>query len=219
MKILSKIAFLLLLATIFCTCRSESELQCTNANTVRIIPHALDFFYFKTGSWWVYEEETTGERDSIWVGIDISETSNATKAKTECNCGRGKCVENKSISFFSRKANGQSLYGFRISSGLIEGNFEIGESGKIYDNPTGYRIMYINNQYLKESPGYGVFEDLSSIEVRGKTYNNILHLYYTNQTNIPDWLHEAWYARNIYLVKFRLWDETTWNLVDYHIVK
>ncbi len=214
---LFKTIFLLFFATLFTTCRSEYELQCTDKNIVKVLPHAMDFFYFKTGSWWVYEEETSGEKDSVWVGLHQTKTSNATVSKRDCHCGKGKCVEEFSTSFFSSNAKGKSLYGFNIGSSLIEGEFTIMEGGNIYKNASGYRITYRDYKYDKESPTYGIYEDLDSIVVNGKTYKDILHHYYPKQDNIPDWQHEAWYARNIYLVKFRLWDGTTWNLVKYNI--
>lgn len=36
---------------------------------------AKDFFLFKQGSWWVYEEETTHERDSLYVISYANSTS------------------------------------------------------------------------------------------------------------------------------------------------
>ena len=32
---------------------------CKSGNIVRVPQHAVDFFYFKEGSWWVYEDEIT----------------------------------------------------------------------------------------------------------------------------------------------------------------
>jgi hypothetical protein len=203
----------------FTTCRNESDLQCTDKNTIKILPHAMDFFFFKTGSWWVYEQEGTGKRDSIYVGYHNIQTSNAVSAKKNCGCGKGKCVQNANTSFFSDKSKDKSLYGFRIGSSLEEGDYTIMEGGSTYVNYSGYRITYQNNQYDKQSPTYGTYEDLESITVKGRIYTDILHHYYTQSDNIPDWQHEAWYARNIYLVKFRLWDGTTWNLVKYNIVQ
>lgn len=179
----------------------------------------MDFFFFKTGSWWVYEQENTGKRDSVYVGYHNIGTDNAVAGKRNCGCGKGKCVQIANTSFFNDKYKDKSLYGYTIMSLLEEGEYDIGEGGKVYNNPSGYRITYHNNMYDKESPSYGTYEDMPSVEVNGKTYTDILHLYYSNQDNIGDWLHEAWYARNIYLIRFRLYDGTTWNLVKYHIVK
>ncbi|MGZ5245445.1 MAG: hypothetical protein ACXWD4_16100 [Bacteroidia bacterium] len=215
-----KLLVLLLPFLLFTTCDKKNYFQCTSRNTTPILDHAMDYFFFKTGSWWVYEEESSGERDSVWVGLDGIKSDESTAAKRDCNCGGGRCTQEAWVSFYSKKHDGNSIYGFRIYSDFEEdGVTDILESGRIYNNASGHRITYRGKEYNKQSPTYGTYEDLESITVKGKTYTDILHHYYTQQDNIPDWQHEAWYARNIYLVKFRLWDGTTWNLVKYNIVK
>jgi len=41
--------------------------ESTPCSTCQKVTEAKDYFAFKVGSWWVYEEETTLERDSMYV--------------------------------------------------------------------------------------------------------------------------------------------------------
>jgi len=51
----------------YCT---QNPSECPNIQGVK------DYFLFKEGSWWVYEEETSHERDSVYVTESINNTSN-----------------------------------------------------------------------------------------------------------------------------------------------
>ena len=53
--------------------------ECTTCQSVL---EAKDYFLFKTGSWWVYEEETTHERDSMYV---ILANNDPNSYGFECN--------------------------------------------------------------------------------------------------------------------------------------
>ena len=74
-------------------CNREKNLKCTYDNTVKLPPHALDYFYFKVGTWWVYECEQTGERDSLWVSESELRVGNPLRAKDDCRCAKGLCFQ------------------------------------------------------------------------------------------------------------------------------
>lgn len=220
---MGKLSIFFVLLFLF-SCRSESKVECNDANTIKILPHAMDFFFFKTGSWWVYEEENTKERDSIWVALNEVTTSNGPSAKYECQCGFGKCVQTAYLTFYNKEFNeieGRAYIYSKINSSFREGEYDILEGGMSVNNGYIDRMTYKHNMYVTEKYPNGIYEDLPFIEVKGKKYSDILHLYYdiAKSPNIQDWMHEAWYAKNIYLVKFRKSDSTTWNLVKYNIVK
>src|SRR5690606_4941701 len=93
------IVLVLLSAVLFAGCRDdygfsdEYKLVCTDENTNKINQHALGFFFFKTGSWWVYEEEKSGKLDSVWVFKHTGTKENEVSTKQYCGCGYGKCGE------------------------------------------------------------------------------------------------------------------------------
>ncbi|MGZ5280982.1 MAG: hypothetical protein ACXWEY_01780 [Bacteroidia bacterium] len=218
----------LLVVLIFCgfvfsTCNKDEESFCTDNRTTKILPHQKDFFYFKTGSWWVYEEEKTGEKDSIWIVLDTHERF---RGHPEIMFSNRRCTEKFQIIFLNKKYNNLDSGAYiqlDIWSSFIRGEFDVMEGGKLSKGQYNTRISYRNSEYVKDwySDSNTYFEDITSIQVKGKIFNNILHI--DRDPMKPhegyDWLQEAWYAKDIYLVKFRKTDSTTWNLIKYNIVK
>ena len=223
MAIFKKILFLSLTSLFLLTCKKDdSDLVCTDANTIRSPQEALDYFYFKKGTWWLYQEDSTGLTDSIWVSEDLRNSDNLASLKYHCGCGYGKCVENIIITLENRihnSSNGTFLIKMGPTSSLTLGNADIGEYSDFYFLASGRRLKYQNYHHTQQTDNGAVIEDIDSLNVKGQVFKNLVHLYYPNQNNIPDWLHEAWYAKNIYLVKYRRFDGTNWSLIDYHIVK
>jgi hypothetical protein len=66
---LRSLALLLLLILVVPACKKDKTpcvTDCPESNC-EDIQCVKDYFAFKVGSWWVYEEETSGERDSVYV--------------------------------------------------------------------------------------------------------------------------------------------------------
>lgn len=208
---------------VFSTCRKEENLVCTDKNTVKIAQHAKDYFYFKEGTWWVYEEENSQIRDSIWLTDGSRHFENPWEYKKYCHCNKGKCIEAAYLTFENAQYNGSTgiecLYRYTITAGFTEGKAGVsGGNGTKYFNTYESRLRYENGLPASPTEAGGIVENLPSINIKGKEFKEIMHIYYP-QEGVQDWLQEAWYAKNIYLVKFRLNDNTTWNLVKYNIVK
>jgi hypothetical protein len=50
---------------------TDSSINCsTNPSECQYASEAKEFFSFKVGSWWVYEEQTSHERDSVYCTIN-----------------------------------------------------------------------------------------------------------------------------------------------------
>lgn len=49
------------------SCKKDKPAEPTPCTTCQKVTEAKDYFAFKVGSWWVYEEETSLERDSVYV--------------------------------------------------------------------------------------------------------------------------------------------------------
>lgn len=62
-----------------------------------------------------------------------------------------------------------------------------------------------------------VFED--SITINGKTYNNVMYYFYPPNTANPDYLQEAWYAKNVGTIKYISKDNSTWVLIKSNIIQ
>lgn len=190
-------------------------------------PHAWDFLIFKEGSWWVYKEEKTSEMDSIWVKSFERNLDPATAEIRICGCGGDSCLEKVRMAFASSRYKNQDLYTRDLITYFTRGKLFVFDSSEVLDKLPQQRFEYGNDKYYKNMPfngwgeNYGVYEDMDSIMLEGKVYKDILHHRYHKQidADIYDWMDESWYARNIYLVRYRLQDGTVWNLVKYNIVK
>ncbi len=79
MKRIIYFAPLLLLLLLVPACKKD-KVACTtcpsNGADCEDVQNVKHFFYFKVGSWWVYEEETSGARDSVYVTEAIENVSN-----------------------------------------------------------------------------------------------------------------------------------------------
>ncbi len=72
------ILFLLCLCTVLSTCKHEPEIDpnssyCGEATT---IDEMMEWVYFKTGTYWIYEEQNSGVLDTMTVYFDYSGLSN-----------------------------------------------------------------------------------------------------------------------------------------------
>lgn len=91
MKLTTKITLLLLLSiTISCNrCKDKEEPKVCEINgeiydSAKGIQQMKDYMYFKVGTWWVYEEETTGERDTIEVYYNNDDIDNNNHHWFQC---------------------------------------------------------------------------------------------------------------------------------------
>ncbi len=71
-----KTTFTLIVGLVFFTqCRKDKHIPFCEQYPDQCIEmeHIKDHYYFKTGSWWVYEEQNTGAIDSQWVSKSWSD--------------------------------------------------------------------------------------------------------------------------------------------------
>ncbi len=223
----------LILVLIFCgfvfgTCRKDNPKVCDNSNTILVNQHAKDFFVFKEGSWWVYEEEKTKEIDSIWVGRSTEEKLVPHgQTQRSCKCGYGKCKQEYFVRFMNKYRNNNNnscLYTYWISTGISEEatgmrslNCDIIDTFKHFP-PSIYQLEYnqLDIPSIYETY-YSTISEVDSLIVNGKVYRDILYIKYDHHYHGIE--QEAWFARNLHLIKYGFKDSTTWNLIKYNIVK
>jgi len=64
----ASLMLLLVSGSVSCKDKDNKKSYCTeNPGSCQSVLAAKEFFLFKEGSWWVYEEETSHERDSLYV--------------------------------------------------------------------------------------------------------------------------------------------------------
>lgn len=96
------------------------ETVCNSANTAYFPQDAKDRFFFKAGTWWVYENIDTKERDSIWV--KSAECHSWSADGKEGGYIKNKCYESCRMEIFSLKDNASTHLAQRSFSIIGGGN-------------------------------------------------------------------------------------------------
>ncbi|MFN6086594.1 MAG: hypothetical protein ACK476_16895 [Fluviicola sp.] len=222
MKII--VSFFLLLLFLQSCKDKDTQTACEKApETCQYLSEAKEYFAFKEGSWWVYEEETTHERDSVYVTSFIN---------------------NASSHYFNTEilSTRDSFYTRYFPADFYEGN------GCSYPGPVNKRCLYIRKikskfqNHLGESNIMFFKHDLGSSDYTGSgvnycdnnkiTISNILNNFSINSLNFnktieisEDCSHfegdqpvKFTFSKGVGLIKKTLIDSNeTWNLVSYHI--
>jgi hypothetical protein len=202
----------------------DTQTACEKApESCQYLSEAKDYFAFKVGSWWVYEEETTHERDSVYVTSFINNVS-SHYFKTEILSTRD--------SFYTRY----------FPADFYEGN------GCSYPGPVNKRCLYIRKTKSKFQNHFGesnimFFQHtLGSYDYTGGgvdycqnnkiTISNILSTFNLGNLNFnktievsEDCNHSEGnqpvkfvFSKGVGLIKKTLIDSNeTWNLVSYYI--
>ncbi|MBI1835959.1 MAG: hypothetical protein HYR91_01710 [Flavobacteriia bacterium] len=185
------------------------------------ISEAKDFFLFKIGSWWVYEEETSKVRDSMYV--------------TEC-------TNTPTYDFDARYKSALTGYEYHY--------YPIGYAGGVSTcsstQPVESRCIYIMRSKMKP---FDLWEDICfmvnyKVGYYGFAYNNtdylndsvkVRYVYGTYHNNFYNFnktivIHENntviegkqptnhYFSKGVGLIRKELIDSNqVWNLVNYHI--
>lgn len=227
-SILNLSTLFVILNTGFCSSckdKNEPETVCTPQNTAYFPQDAKDRFFFKEGTWWVYENSDTKETDSIWVtnasfrywSADNMEDGNI----------KNKCYETGRIEIYSLY-NGIKTHLVQRSFSYIGGkpginpaqeHFTLDDAIPMFDFRPVYRFDIFGEQYQTPNQESAEITFKDSIEVNGELYNNVLHYYYPNGVSPHDYLEEAWYAKNVGTIKYISKDHSTWILVKSKIIQ
>jgi hypothetical protein len=147
-----------------------------------VAPEAISYGVFKVGSWWIYQDETTGVQDCVYVD-KITTVHNEVRIDKKCD------YVNEQISMIlkSKKSNiqfGCGVYRSRDYSGIS---------------------ISFNNCFLHSatvatfSPNLVLESDLeyfNSATIGNITYNDVI-----KNTIISDYGMEIWFAKGVGLLK------------------
>jgi hypothetical protein len=193
---------------------------CDDSNTNKIVPEIMDYFYFHPGSWWVYQCVDTGEKDSVWISEESREVPDPRPQQRSCNCGKQHCAEEKFIVFSTVFAYDYLSYHFYAD--ISDPGFsEIREDSDYFTDYVDRRVEYQNGSFSSPTERRGQWNKEDTLTVNNKLYHNVMHLTYPDSSyGIADWMLQAWYAKNVHLIKYiRKKDRTTWNLVKYNVIQ
>lgn len=186
---------------------------CTPENTVRIPEDAVNRFFFKDSSYWIYQDSASGLIDSVWVyGFNYG-SGNLEKIDPS---SKGKCFEAFTVKFNS-KFRKYDMHVACVGSA----------SGTLYENE-GFRINYMEDGLSKDGfnmKGYkylmwdiddGDVHIIDSSSYNGTLYKNIL--VNSNKGVLGNYYFlESFYIPKIGLIRYRLTNNSVWNIIRYNI--
>jgi hypothetical protein len=223
-KYLVHLLFFITLCVVLATCKHEPPPEppkvCQYDTSIE---EMKKWYYFKTGTWWVYEEQTTGELDTVTVYFDQSSGGGQV--------GAFECYSNSSYDGFNYKYRFTSLNTIyclnqpecdchkvnrsKSKPGEFVGDSDLflwpiieGNYNNIYSN--------INGQITAGTSMVTAVND--SIVIGSDTVHDI-----AEWTVSTDDMHEGfpskyYFARDIGIVHFEHQnDNSIWKLIDYHI--
>ncbi len=211
------IGSIILTLGLFLQCRKDPRIpfceefpqDCIDITTVK------DHFYFDVGTYWVYQEENSGQIDSQWV----------SQAHTEPNVCWFNIQVLSSLDDYTRYIE-TLLLAHAIDSGFVRKDKRsiliLRAKGKAGDF---VGESYLAPFYYLTGDSVGNFgsklkidEILSTYKNLNKTFNNVLKVH--EEKNIVEHKQPTvhYYAEHVGLIRKELLDSNqVWNLIRYHI--
>lgn len=207
-----------------CKDKDEPETNCTPDNTVLVPQDMKDRFFFKVGTYWIYKNLQTNETDSIWVWISYNNPLSVNRE--DFGFIKDKCYETFTTNTMSKKIPNNSnynrwgidiypkegkkltneLFGLEDATSLTNyfPNYRIEVRGGVYENQSGSEITMLDSITTQDNI----------------VYKDVLWLKYQAGILTRDYLDDMHYAKNIGLVKFhRFTDTSDWELIRYKIIQ
>jgi hypothetical protein len=222
-----KLIFAIILAIpTLTTCQKAREKRWCK-NPIKIPQRVVDYFYFKEGTYWVYENETTHEVDSQWVyKSHFNNISPDDLQQEQCNCTGKLCYESIGVKIGSTIQKAASGNGYYLEY-LI--NFDANQVSKftkdfyVYkmkftgvNRTTGFSYKFDNND--KWEALMSVMKD-TSINIFGISYKESIYFKDSYGSKSLDVFQECYLARNIGYIRFKDVNNNYWSLIRKNIVK
>ncbi len=217
---MKNLTYLTLFTLLICiSCRPDKPLpfceefpeQCVDMTKIK------DHYYFKTGSWWVYQEVTTHQLDSQWVSqgwendckfrltikssLDDYDRERWTHLLTPSkNCG---LVEKRRLAYIERS---------KTKAGSFIGTSYIGIFHPIIGDYVYNNSVSFSNNIIKIKNIHNLFSQLSF------TFNNVIEYFENSNKTENNQPVKTFYAEGVGLIKKELIDSNqVWLLIDYNV--
>lgn len=208
------------LLSLFSCSDDEPNYSCSDTNSVLFPEDPKERFFFKPGSYWVYENENApGVFDSCYVTNYYSKTEPSDPERLG-KINTKKCYEELYMESHSLRFG--SLYtsaGVKIATeGFNYTNeyFSIVNFGIQTQNIQFCMLDLKGEEYIPENCEYNKVYITDSIDVNGQIYKDVLTI--DRQPGNEGAYVSVSYAKNIGPVKMIRRDSTKWNLVRYEIM-
>jgi hypothetical protein len=224
-----------ILVNISCKRVKYATTACNKRNRVEIPQKVKDYFSFKEGTYWVYQNQKTLATDSHWVCESYLGTKEIKGNSGEkCHCFSGTCYENMEMKILNpsmtecvHAGNKEPYIRFFLTLDYNEAEkysknyyrflLETGRATSINEfwNDGRWRLNYM---------GIGIgneLKDTSNYYVKNLKYTNCI-LQRSNVLPIYDHYSEVIMAQNIGIVSYVNYKDTTnatWHLIRKNIIQ
>jgi hypothetical protein len=184
-----------------------------------------DYFYFKIGSWWVYEEENSGVRDSVYVIETYSDTSSyyfTTTLKSSYDGYRylywpgGGATSDADDNIVKKSKRSTAITKAKSKPGEL-----VSESTCFLFYPTPGLWTYSTFYWGAGNSSTGkltVEEIHNTYIVNDLTYFDVVHNSDECTSSEDGQFTDNFYSKEAGLIRKELSDSNqVWNLVEYHI--
>ena len=220
-----KLIFVIILGiSTLTTCQKAREKRWCK-NPIKIPQRVVDYFYFKEGTYWIYENETTQELDSQWVTSSRfkyeQRPGDLDTDEKHCNCYNKLCFEWFDIYIKSNKLNS---YGYGVNADLnhvdqfTKSNYTYYFELNVPYLVTTY-LMIDNNDTWKCSVN---MTDTLSLQIANINYTNNISFYdinYMNGKRKSDIFYKITRSKNIGIISYTDYDRQNWKLIRKHIIQ
>jgi hypothetical protein len=220
----SLIIFTLVFSFVSTSCKDKNKPQVStcqqNPSACESVLTAKSFFLFNDGSWWVYEEENTGARDSVYVtesintsGYDFDMRVYSTYQDYFYHYYPFFPTEHNGCSP-SAPVNQKCLYITR-SKGK-PGDF-VGDAYCFFVNYKVNDFTYVFNVYYENNKI--IVKDIwDTYTLNNLNFDKTVKIHELNSYEEGQQPTNHYYSKNVGLIRKELLDSNqVWNLVSYHI--
>jgi hypothetical protein len=208
------------------SCRKDEEIPYCEEfpNDCVDVREVKDYFYFNYGSWWVYEEENSGKRDSVYVTETFTDTGSVTFATRLFSTYDGyeyrfwtTGVDPSVINNIAKKTEPSA----RVIRNKTKSGDHVAEATCFLFYPkVGLSRIAYGGTYIGYNNIIEIENIYSSYVVNSIAFMSVVMISEEHTAIEESQPTVHYYSPNVGLIKKELLDShQVWNLVDYHIVK
>ncbi len=217
MKTILYLTVLIYLLLSNCTNRKQ-RIACRKGNRIEIAQKVKDYFYFKPGTYWVYQNQTTLATDSHWVCNSYIGTESLEKSG--CNCYQKQCYENMSVEILNNKYNEchnkvYLVYYINLDLNRVQNytkdNYWFGlQTGR---KTVGVSFFYPDDKWVNIG-----LKDTNNYKIDNINYTECI-IERTRPSIVFDHSYEIVMNRGIGIISYLDTANVRWNLLRHNIIK
>lgn len=202
------------------------DYECTSDITIFIPDLADSIFFFKEGTYWIYQREDSLYEDSVWVSAEVVKNY-PVDHKEYPEVKSKKCYEYRSVTLSSKEA-----YFFETTEFVVQRYepingtdyskeiFFINENLTLSSGKSPlHRVIWIGDRLASDN-GFGdTAVMLDTYFNNGIAYYTVLQLKKASPPAFKDYLVEGYYAERFGLIRFKDKHGAWWNVIRSHIVQ